>query len=74
METSAIIGLAVGIPISFIIGAILGYFISMKIIKKQLRKHPPITEAQVKAMYAKMGRKPSETQIKEIMRSFKNQL
>lgn len=41
--------------------------------KKQIRDNPPITENQIKAMYAKMGRKLSETQVKEIMRSIKNQ-
>lgn len=67
------IGLGVGIPLSLIAGALLGYFIAMKIFKKQMRDNPPITEAQIRSMYAKMGRKPSESQIREIMRSFKQE-
>lgn len=66
------IALGVGIPVSLIVGAIIGYFVSLKIFKKQMRDNPPITEAQIRSMYAKMGRKPTETQIREIMRSFKN--
>ncbi|AAG34745.1 YneF family protein [Mycoplasmoides pneumoniae] len=62
-----------GIPLSLLVGVIIGYFISIKIFKKQIRDNPPITENQIKAMYAKMGRKLSETQVKEIMRSIKNQ-
>ncbi|AAC71560.1 YneF family protein [Mycoplasmoides genitalium] len=67
------LALGLGIPLSLLVGMILGYFISIKIFKKQMRDNPPITENQIKAMYAKMGRKLSETQVKEIMRSIKNQ-
>ncbi|WP_462218427.1 YneF family protein [Mycoplasmoides genitalium] len=67
------LALGLGIPLSLLVGMILGYFISIKIFKKQMRDNPPITENQIKAMYAKMGRKLSETQVKEIMRFIKNQ-
>ncbi|WP_027123852.1 YneF family protein [Mycoplasmoides pirum] len=72
MELGLALGL--GIPLSLIAGAILGYFIAMKIFKKQLKKNPPITESQIRNMYAKMGRKPTEAQIREIMRSFKQDI
>lgn len=69
MELGLALGL--GIPLSLIAGAILGYFIAMKVFKKQIKDNPPVTEAQIRNMYAKMGRKPSESQVREIMRSFK---
>ncbi|CDN40740.1 YneF family protein [Mycoplasma amphoriforme] len=71
MELGLALGL--GIPLALIVGGIIGYFIAIKIFKKQLKNNPPITEAQIRSMYAKMGRKPSEAQVREIMRSFKQQ-
>lgn len=70
---SVSIGLLVGLILALIVGFVLGYFVAMKVFKKQLKKNPPITEAQIRSMYAQMGRKPTETQIKQIMRTFKNQ-
>lgn len=73
MDIGLIIGLSLGlgIPISLIAGALLGYYLSMKYFKKQLRDNPPITEQQIKMMYQQMGRKPTEKQIKQIMANFK---
>lgn len=71
MELGLALGL--GIPLALIVGGIIGYFIAIKIFKKQLKNNPPITESQIRSMYAKMGRKPSEAQVREIMRSFKQQ-
>ncbi|WP_033160126.1 YneF family protein [Mycoplasmoides alvi] len=72
MELGLALGL--GIPLSLIAGLVIGYFVSMKIFKKQLKNNPPITENQIRSMYAKMGRKPTEAQIREIMRSFKQDM
>jgi uncharacterized protein YneF (UPF0154 family) len=69
--TGLIIGISVGIPLALIAGAILGGFIAMKIFKKQLKKNPPISEKQIRSMYAQMGRKPSESQVKQVMKSIK---
>lgn len=54
-----------------IIGGILGFLITKKIIQKQIRDNPPITEKQIRAMYLQMGRKPSEANIKKVMNSIK---
>ncbi len=53
--------------------AFLSYYITKKLIEKQLRENPPITEQQIRAMFLSMGRKPSETQIKSVMNSMKKQ-
>ncbi|WP_342252389.1 YneF family protein [Spiroplasma endosymbiont of Amphibalanus improvisus] len=56
---------------SLILGGIAGFFITKKIVKKQLRDNPPINENQIRAMYRQMGRKPSEADIKRVMNSMK---
>ncbi len=63
-------GLIIGIG-SLVIGGILGFLITKKIVQKQLRDNPPITEKQIRAMYMQMGRKPSEADIKKVMNSMK---
>ncbi len=64
----ATIILAIMVPIA----AFLGFFITKKLIEKQLRDNPPITEEQIRSMFLQMGRKPSEKQIKSVMNSMRN--
>ncbi|WP_339022290.1 YneF family protein [Spiroplasma endosymbiont of Crioceris asparagi] len=54
-----------------ILGGIIGFFITRKMITKQIKENPPITENQIRAMYLSMGRKPSEVDIKRTMNAFK---
>ena len=58
---SLILGLA--------IGGFLGFYFTRKQFEKQLKENPPINEKMIRAMFMQMGRKPSETQIKQIMAS-----
>lgn len=55
--------------IGLIVGGGLGFFITRWYFNKQLKENPPITEKMIRAMYAQMGRKPSEAQIRSIMKS-----
>lgn len=64
----AAIVLGVSIPIIIF----LTFFITRKLIERQLKQNPPITEAQIRAMFLSMGRKPSEAQIKSTMNAMKN--
>ncbi|MDR0739288.1 MAG: YneF family protein [Mycoplasmataceae bacterium] len=73
MTTGAIIGLVFGVIGALIVGGLLGFYIATKMFKKQMRENPPITEDQIRAMYAQMGRKPSEQQIRQIMNMMKSQ-
>ena len=50
-------------------GAIAGFFGARYFFKKQLEKNPPINERMIRVMLTQMGRKPSEKQVREIMRS-----
>ncbi len=67
----AIIGVFLG---AIILGIVIGFRIANKMTKKQLEENPPITEEQIRAMYAQMGRKPSEQQIRQIMNNFKHKV
>ncbi len=50
-------------------GAIIGFFVARWYFKKQIEENPPINEDMIRAMYTSMGRKPSESQIRQVMNS-----
>lgn len=52
-----------------IIGAVITFFVTRAKFEKQLKENPPINEKMIRSMYAQMGRKPSEAQIRQIMKS-----
>ncbi len=70
MNVWAAVGLAV---FTLILGGVAGFFISRKVFQDQLKKNPPISEKQIRAMLTMMGRKPSEKQVREIMRGMNQQ-
>ena len=75
LSIGAWIGILVAVfVVSLVIGAIIGFKLSNKITKKKLEENPPITEEQIRAMYAQMGRKPSEQQVRQIMNNFKRKI
>ena len=51
------------------IGGGLGFFFTRRYFEKQLKEHPPVNEKMIRAMFLQMGRKPSEAQIRAIMKS-----
>lgn len=62
-------GLVIG---ALVLGAVAGFFGARKLIKREMEKHPPIDEKTIRAMFMAMGRKPSEAQIRSVMKSMKN--
>ncbi len=56
-----------------VVGLIVGFFGARYYFKKQLQKNPPINEKMIRAMFMEMGRKPTEAQIKRIMKSMNSQ-
>ena len=52
-----------------LIGAAISFFLTKRMFEKQQRENPPINEKMIRAMYAQMGRKPSEAQIRAIMKT-----
>lgn len=55
--------------IGLIIGGFLGFYFTKKKFEKELKENPPINEKMIRAMFLQMGRKPSEAQIRQIMKS-----
>ena len=62
---TSVISLVVGL----LIGGGLGFYFTRRKFEKELKEHPPINEKMIRAMFMQMGRKPSEAQIKAVMRS-----
>lgn len=56
-----------------VVGLVAGYFIAQAVFKYQLKKNPPINEKQIRVMLSSMGRKPSEAQVRQIMKSMQDQ-
>ncbi len=65
MGLSTLLYLLVGI----VIGGIAGFFIARYFLQKQIKENPPINEKMIRAMFLQMGRKPSEAQIRAVMKS-----
>lgn len=55
--------------VGLLIGGALGFFFTKKKFEQQLKENPPINEKMIRAMFLQMGRKPSEAQIRQIMKS-----
>ncbi len=70
VSTGALIGGIIG---GLLGGLVAGYFIAQAVFKNQLKKNPPISEKQIRVMLSAMGRKPSEAQVRSIMRSMQNE-
>lgn len=72
LTTGALVGMIIGIVLGgIIVGFVIGYSVMKSMFKKQMDENPPITEDQIRSMYAQMGRKPSEQQVRQIMNNFK---
>ena len=69
MNTGTIVGIAIG---CFVAGLIIGFLVTRKLIKRELKKNPPINENMIRAMFMSMGRKPSEAQIRAVMNNMRN--
>ena len=59
--------------LGLIIGLVIGFFVAKNLMQKELKKNPPINEKMIRAMFLQMGRKPSEAQIKQVMKSMNQQ-
>ncbi|MGM9960201.1 MAG: YneF family protein [Allobaculum sp.] len=56
-----------------LIGAAIAFFLTKRKFEKDLRENPPINEKMIRAMFLQMGRKPSEAQIRQIMKTVNSQ-
>jgi len=55
--------------IPLIIGMVIGFFIARHFMMKYLKKNPPINEEMIKTLMTQMGRKPSQKQVNQMMKS-----
>lgn len=70
LTLGAWIGLLITLVIvTAILVAALTFFLTRRFFIKQLKENPPISEKTIRMLYSQMGRKPSEAQIRAIMRN-----
>ena len=55
--------------IPMLIGGVIGFFVARKFMMKYIKKNPPINEEMIKALMTQMGRKPSQKQVNQMMKS-----
>ena len=55
--------------IGLVVGGIIGFFLARHFIMKYFKKNPPINEEMIKTLMLQMGRKPSQKQINQMMKS-----
>ncbi len=58
--------------IAIVVTAIVTFIIVRKLFAKQLKKNPPVNENMIRAMFAQMGRTPSEKQVRAVMKSMED--
>jgi len=51
-----------------IVGIIIGFFIARTLMKKELKKNPPINEEMIKTLMRGMGRTPNQKQVNQLMK------
>ena len=54
--------------IGLIVGVLAGFFISKKLVSKQLKENPPVNEEMIKTLVRGMGRNPSQKQVNQLMK------
>ena len=54
--------------IGLVVGVLAGFFISKKLVSKQLKEKPPVNEEMIKTLMRGMGRNPSQKQVNQLMK------
>ncbi len=54
--------------IGLVVGIIAGFMISKKLVSKQLKENPLISEEMIKTLMRGMGRNPSQKQVNQLMK------
>ena len=57
------------ILIGLIVGAIIGFFVSKKLMTKYLKQNPPINEDMIRTLMSGMGRTPTQKQVNQMMKN-----
>ena len=56
------------VVIGLIIGGVIGFFVSKKLMTKYLKKNPPINEDMIRTLTSGMGRTPTQKQVNQMMK------
>ncbi len=59
----------VWVILALAVGAVIGFFVAQRQMKKYLQENPPLNEEVVRTMMMQMGRTPSQKQINQVMKS-----
>ncbi len=54
--------------LGFVVGAVVGFFVSRKLMTKYLKKNPPINEDMIRTLMSGMGRTPTQKQVNQMMK------
>ena len=60
------------IAIGLVVGLVIGVIVARFLMKKYLKKNPPINEQMIKIMMSQMGRTPTQKQINQMMKAMNN--
>jgi uncharacterized protein YneF (UPF0154 family) len=60
------------IGLGLLVGLVAGFFVARFIMKRELKKNPPINEQMIKIMMSQMGRTPTQKQINQMMKAMNN--
>ena len=55
--------------VGLIVGAIIGFFVSKKLMTKYLKQNPPINEEMIRTLMSGMGRTPTQKQVNQMMKN-----
>ncbi len=57
------------VVVGLLFGLVIGFFVARTLMKKYLKKNPPINEDMIKTLMMQMGRKPNQKQINQMMKA-----
>ena len=57
------------VVVGLLFGLVIGFFVARTLMKKYLKKNPPIHEDMIKTLMMQMGRKPNQKQINQMMKA-----
>ena len=60
------------IGLGLLVGLVAGFFVARFIMKRELKKNPPINEQMIKIMMSQMGGTPTQKQINQMMKAMNN--
>ena len=55
--------------VGLIVGAVIGFLLAKTYMKNYFKKNPPINEKMIETLMSGMGRKPSQKQVNQMMKS-----